>query len=220
VGLLHQAIDIKYVIETFEIETVVETGTGEGDSLKAIQGVANQIYAQTGKVIEIHTIECMSEIMDRARRRFGKWPQNIHPYEGYSEEKLPLVLQNISPGPALFWLDAHFPGADFGLGSYSDGEHHIKLPLETELKIVTQVRTLHEDVFVLDDLRIYKDGPFEGGNWPERPQFPDENQFMYDMLDSTHHIFETTPQQGYTIAYPKEFSPILWELFIQGSILQ
>ena len=58
-----------------------------------------------------------------------------------SEEALADVLPAVERDkPILFWLDAHFPGADFGLATYKD-EHGREpaLPLERELALIAKL---------------------------------------------------------------------------------
>ena len=42
----------------------------------------------------------------------------------------------------------------------------ISFPLESELRLIQQARPNCADIIVVDDLRLYEDGPFEGGNLP------------------------------------------------------
>lgn len=106
----------------------------------------------------------------------------------------------------MFFLDAHFPGADFHLASYFDEkDENIRIPLKRELQtIVKYKKGFENDVFVIDDLRIYEDGPFEGGNWPLRAALGSDGiDFVFDLLNNTHNISKNYKSQGYIIALPK-----------------
>ena len=107
----------------------------------------------------------------------------------------------------MFFLDAHFPGADFHLASYFDEkDENIRIPLKKEIETIVRLKNgFEKDVFVIDDLRIYEDGPFEGGNWPLRQQLGSEGiEFVYDLLSNTHEVIKNYKSQGYIIALPKD----------------
>ena len=65
--------------------------------------------------------------------------------------------------PALFWLDAHFPGVDANLAAFkADMESNKNVPLEIELDIIS--RRQYNDVIICDDLWLYEDVP--QSSWP------------------------------------------------------
>ena len=74
--------------------------------------------------------------------------------------------------PTLWWLDAHFPGADYGDAGYGAEEDIDKrLPMEKELKIMVQNRDLSNDIIFMDDLRIYVDRDFVAGSWVHKENY-------------------------------------------------
>ncbi len=98
---------------------------------------------------------------------------------------------NIEQDQRFFcWLDAHFPGADFGKSAYNSiADKNLRIPLESEMRKICQLRDVTKDIFIIDDLRIYEDGPFQNGNWSERLKIGGSGiGFVYDLLDKTHHI--------------------------------
>ena len=101
-------------------------------------------------------------------------------------------------------MDAHYPGADFGLASYGDEKDMDKrLPLQKELETILAVRDVNEDVFVIDDLRIYEDGDFEAGNWDERKKYGGDGiEFIEEMFDDTHYVVRSYNKQGFIILFP------------------
>jgi len=119
------------------------------------------------------------------------------------------VLNEIAASKKIvYWLDAHFPGADFGLSSY-DGtaDRNLRIPLESELRKICQLRDVKNDIFIIDDLRIYEDGPFQNGNWPERLKLGGSGiGFVYELLDKTHHIQRDYRDEGYIVCLPREKS--------------
>jgi len=59
-------------------------------------------------------------------------------------------------------------------------------------------------VFILDDLRIYEDGPYEYGNWDLRKFIPNLNlDFLNDIVSKTHTISKDMRHQGFLILTPK-----------------
>lgn len=146
--------------------------------------------------VELHSIKCMAELYADAKTKFQTYG-NVCVWPGYSEDVLPDLLKGLTTEPTLFWLDAHFPGADFGMGSYWDENQpiDIKLPLKVELETIVNNRDINGDIFVIDDLRMYKHGPYEAGDWLESPCLWG-SEFIHTLLNSTHHVIETSVQQG------------------------
>jgi hypothetical protein len=186
--------DIKNIIETFNTKTFIETGTGEGVSLRhALQFDFDKIY----------TIEMVEELYNRTKRVFND--EKINFVLNNSKEGLIEILKDFNKDEnILFWLDAHFPGADFGLCSYADEKNDkIRIPLESELIAISSIRDCSKDYFIIDDLRIYEDGNFEGGNWSDRKTLgADGIDFIHNLFSKTHSIIKDYRDQGYIILIP------------------
>jgi hypothetical protein len=188
--------NLKNYIDDYNIDIFIETGTGIGESIK---------HAVNYYFKNIFTIEIINSLYLNCKEKFKDY-KNCHFINDNSKDGLIKVLSDINENDkVLFWLDAHFPGADFGLDSYggtTDSEKRI--PLESELRTINSVRNIRNDVFIIDDLRIYEDGPFEGGIWPER-RFLGGNgiDFIYEIFQETHTIEKDYREQGYIICKPK-----------------
>jgi hypothetical protein len=114
----------------------------------------------------------------------------------------------------LWFLDAHFPGADFHKLTYEESIRHFKqvaFPLESEIRKLTTLRDCSRDVFILDDFIIYEPGNYEcikGGmvwkyGWlQEELGLQTNSQFIYDLLGSTHTFTKDTRHQGYLVITP------------------
>ena len=193
-GQLNQAIKIKNVLDYYDIENFVETGTGQAE-------VVRSVY-EANEDLNIHTIEVVEEIFDQNKIKFS-YLKDVSWHLGTSFKILPVILPTFD-GNTLFWMDAHFPGADFGLSSYGDEKDMDKrLPLQKELESIVQSRDVKNDVFVIDDLRIYEDGPFETGNWDERTKYGGDGiGFIEDIFEDTHYIGRSYNAQGSVILFP------------------
>ena len=193
-GQLNQAIKIKNVLDYYDIKNLVETGTGQAE-------VVRSVY-EANEDLNIHTIEVVEEIFDQNKIKFS-YLKDVSWHLGTSFKILPEILPTFE-GNTLFWMDAHFPGADFGLSSYGDEKDMDKrLPLQKELESIVQSRDVKNDVFVIDDLRIYEDGPFETGNWDERTKYGGDGiGFIEDIFEDTHYIGRSYNAQGSVILFP------------------
>jgi len=193
-GQLNQAIKIKNVLDYYDIKNFVETGTGQAE-------VVRSVY-EANEDLNIHTIEVVEEIFDQNKIKFS-YLKDVSWHLGTSFKILPEILPTFE-GNTLFWMDAHFPGADFGLSSYGDEKDMDKrLPLKRELESIVQSRDVKNDVFVIDDLRIYEDGPFETGNWDERTKYGGDGiGFIEDIFEDTHYIGRSYNAQGSVILFP------------------
>jgi hypothetical protein len=214
-GQIYQAIKPKEVIETFGIKNFVETGTGIADSLSHILNVRPDD-------LNVYTIELMDELHKQLVERFEDTP-NLHLIKGYSNIEMKTVVEQLSSEPTLFWHDAHFPGADFNINgaTYTSESDPVKrIPLESELRVIKESgRDISKDVFVLDDLRVYKDGPYEGGNWDLRTVAGSDNiDFVYELFDETHVIIESYVAQGFLILFPIDTDLEVCKDLIEGVV--
>jgi hypothetical protein len=184
------------LVETNQIRYFVETGTGTGDGVAYAAINPNLFHA-------IYSCEIEPTLALQASARFDANP-NIRIF---NEPSLVFLTRICEAAPEtdniLFWLDAHFPGADYGIHPYApDG-----LPLEQELKIIRMLRSRSKDVIIADDLRIYLDGPFGHGNLPDnvRPFCPTDRSidFVYDIMGRTHEIRPLYEHEGYIVMTPK-----------------
>ena len=193
-GQLNQAIQIENVLDFYDIDNFVETGTGAAEVVRSVNEINEDV--------NIHTIEIIDEIYDKNKIKFS-YLKNVNWHLGESSEVLPEIIPKLK-GNTLFWLDAHFPGADFGLASYGDEKDIDKrLPLKTELETIVKGRDVSNDVFIIDDLRIYEDGPFEHGSWADRKLYGGDGiDFIEELVDDTHYVVKSYNQQGYIMLFP------------------
>jgi len=193
-GQLNEAIQVKNVLDFYNIDNFVETGTGAAEVVRSISNIKSDL--------NIHTIEIIEEIFNK-NKISNSYLTNVNWHLGQSSEVMPEILPQLE-GNTLFWLDAHFPGADFGLASYGDEEDLDKrLPLRSELEIIVNGRDVSNDVFVIDDLRVYEDGPFETGNWAERNLYGGDGiAFIEDLFEDTHFVVRSYNKQGFVILLP------------------
>ena len=110
--------------------------------------------------------------------------------------------------PILFWLDAHFPGADYGLKGYGgEQDKSLRLPLRHEIDIIVEGRPEGKDIILVDDLRIWVDGAFGSGNLPDnvRPFCPRNRDasFFREVFDLTHDVRFDYANEGYVVVTPK-----------------
>jgi hypothetical protein len=187
--------DLCRIIKEYKIPYFFETGTFWGD------GVA---YALQSPFKKLFSVEVVPEIASKAANRFVD-NKEVCILEGDSvsilEQELPYLKEN-----CLFWLDAHFPGADAGMAAYNDDANEtLRLPLEQELEVISRLRSAYNDVLILDDLRIYEDGPFVNGNVPA-DALPNENRtidFIYRYFGDTHQVMKCYLDEGYILLFPK-----------------
>ncbi len=192
--MLHR-FDLQRIVKDYKIDFLFESGTFRGDALA---------YALSAPFTKMISVEIVPELADAARKRFELEPR----IEILTNDSLS-ALENVLPalkGNGIFWLDAHFPGADAGLTAYDDcNEEELRLPLMKELEIIKRLRPQNRDVMILDDLRIYEDGPYDNGNVPEdaKPSGDRSLQFVYDLFGKTHIILKSYKDEGYTLLFPR-----------------
>ena len=93
----------------YDCYTFIETGTGKGTGLN---------YAVEYPFEKIYSIEYMEPLYEECKKTFAD-DDRILLLNADSVSGLEEILNTIPEDKnILFWLDAHFPGADFGLNSY------------------------------------------------------------------------------------------------------
>jgi len=146
-------------LSSFGCNVYVETGTGLGVSL----GKAYSVFPKC------FSVDLDSEMVDAALLKFP----NAHIEVGESTFILERWLTSdfLKPNDSiLFYLDAHFPGADFKGAEYNVNAPNA-VPLQLELQLIRKYRPHSKDIIICDDARIYMTGPFENGNvnWLQVP---------------------------------------------------
>ncbi len=116
---------------TYDLKTLVETGTYYGEMVAAMKNRFDHIYS----------IEFVPELAQRAIRKFARY-KHIRIFLGDSRAVMPEVLA-ILTGPALFWLDAGY----YGWVGIRANEQRLSAELEMILKHP------HRHIILLDDAR-------------------------------------------------------------------
>lgn len=187
--------DLNRIIKEFRTSYFFETGTFWGD------GVAYALKSPFKKVI---SVEIIPEIADKARQRFSN-NKLVEIIESSSEDALTNRISQID-GNCVFWLDAHFPGADAGMNNYDENMNDsLRLPLNIEIEIIHKLRKKYRDVLIIDDLRIYEEGPFMNGNVPTDALPPGDRNidFIFASYRSTHVILRCYFDEGYILLFPR-----------------
>lgn len=200
-----QAFDVDQIIQKANIKTFVETGTLHGDGIQ---------FAKDFPFEQIHSIEIISDLAEAAKNKFRS-DHRIHIHQGHSSDVLEQILPTIDTN-ILFWLDAHFPGAD-SRHSTAGGEniYERRVPLESEIEVIAQRIGKYTDVLVIDDLWLYEDGPFETGlfnDWMKQHHNGETREelcgsdasFIEEAFRNTHDVQKFYKQQGYIVCTPNK----------------
>jgi hypothetical protein len=146
---------VRLIKEHFAVMIFVETGTFKGKTTIWAAGIFNEVY----------TIENSKELFDLTSKSLTEY-SNIHPLFGNSASQLKNVISEINQ-PALFWLDAHWCGAN----TYGNDE---PCPLLDEIRIIKQ--SSHNHIIMIDDARFFLKPP-------PRPQNSDLWPGLKEILD-------------------------------------
>jgi hypothetical protein len=197
-----QIFDILDFKEQFNLDIFIETGTGNGHSLKHVLDITGG-----DKFSSYYSIEIFKPLYEECLDTFSKYKDyNVKLINDTSYNGLDSILKEVSENSnIMFWLDAHFPGADFKYTSYdTTRDKSLRIPLEEEIKLIKKYRANSKDFIIIDDLRIYEDGNYEMGNWKDRHLYGGDGiQFIYDAFSDTHDIIKLNNHQGYIVITPK-----------------
>ena len=130
--------DLKTAIKKCNIEYFVETGTLRGDAI--------DYMLQFNSLKKLISFEIVEQLAREATDRF-KGDERVEIVFGDSSKEIENKLKEIK-GNAIFWLDAHFPGSDYqGLAYDSEKDEEKRIPLQVELKIISENRDISKDIF-------------------------------------------------------------------------
>lgn len=186
-------LPLKDLATKFGAKVFIETGTGMCAGL--------QTAVESGLFDEIHSIEIVPELAAAARQRFATNPQ-VKIHEGHTLDILPRLLAQYPDERCFIWLDAHYPGADFGLAGYDDEtDPDKKLPLQKELALFEA----RSDIVIADDLRIYS-----GQHWDydehatfRLPPYAKINQLDIRRMHDRHEVYAHHHKEGYLFFLPR-----------------
>lgn len=187
---------VNFLVSNYGVTHFIETGYGKGVSCKAAiaygftKALSCEIYpALYNNAIQNEQIcVALSNSVDFIKSE--------------------LVNTTLKENRCLIFLDAHYPGADFGHEEYKSA----KWDKNTKLPLLNELTSLHgrcdNSVIIIDDCRIYIDeldvyaGPI--GDVAEN-DFASKQQFI-DLLNSfsnTHNVYLLPHDTGYVVLWPK-----------------
>ena len=150
-------LNIGHLKSEYALNVFVETGCFLGNTLN---------YVKDKGFERLYSCDIDKEMVDRCKTI----SPNLELFHGSSVEFLNDLLPKLENDRVLFYLDAHLPEHDKNNGEKLV-ETDLNFPLKEEIEIINRYRAGKKDVIICDDLRIYEDGPFEGGNWSNRKLF-------------------------------------------------
>lgn len=180
--------------QSLGLTAFVETGTSKGDSLA---------HAAEAKFERLFSIEISPLLCEAAQRRFAHDPR-IRIIGADSLAGLTQVQAELpSEQSALFWLDAHFPGAP--IANYdAEPDPLLRWPLEGEIALLRRLRPAGRDTIIIDDIKLYLDGPF--GNGPAHPTVRAPTRgidFIIDAFKDSHNYSVMWEDEGYLMLSPR-----------------
>jgi hypothetical protein len=192
--------DLTPYVEKHGCKTYFETGTGLGVCLR---------HALNFNFEKFYSVDLDEELFNAAKNRFVGYPLTL--INDYSSKALEQYVPTLNQDPVFFFLDAHFPGADFHKMSYEESIRTYKeeaFPLHLELQSIKKSRNTDKDVFLIDDFKLYEEGDYEFGGWAysglqEELGLVTKSQFIYDLFKDTHTFEKSLRHQGFLFIIPK-----------------
>lgn len=176
---------LKELKEKYNSTVFIETGCFRGNSLEYALNIDYQKYFSCD--IDQEMVNYCNAIFNNESLRI-----DLNNSVNFLKNILPELDSHNS---IMFYLDAHLPEHDKSSGKILT-DNVLNFPLEEELTIINNLRSNKKDVIIIDDLRIYEDGPFTGGNWSERHRF----NLNLDFLNKYNYKIEKFYQQeGYIL---------------------
>jgi len=194
--------DLQNIIDKHKCNVFVETGTLYGDGVD---------YALQFDFEKIISVEINNELAKKAQ---DKYKDNPKVEIVCSDSASYLRKVHYPESNILFWLDAHFPGADANLAKYKDELDRSKnTPLECELGTIAKRK--NNDVIICDDLWLYEDWQTETGTFNEHCKRHGHDitradlctdgvlEKFEELFSETHEMKKMYQDQGYIVFTPK-----------------
>lgn len=204
------SFNLSEFIEKYKIDIYFETGTGQCTSLE---------YASKFNFKKLYSVDIDEDLYQSAKNKFID-NEKIVLLNDLSTNAIIQTVPTISKDyNVLFFLDAHFPGADFHKITYEESiikYKEIAFPLIEELKLITDLRDMSKDVIIIDDFVLYdqKNENYEsiksGNIWKygwlqDELKIKTDGKIVMDMFSNTHDIIKDYRHQGYLILTPKNY---------------
>lgn len=167
----------------------IETGTYLGAGLD---------FALNYPWKKMYSCELLRTYYDLATTKYN----SVELHHANSPDFLRDVLPTIDKNDRIvFWLDVHLPGLYSNI--QIDNINTI-FPLEEELNIIYEHRKDCKDLILCDDLRIYIQANFEGGNIETPLQKNQISDFKaFTQWSEAHEILGDLRNEGYLVFKPK-----------------
>lgn len=189
----------------FNIVNFFETGTFKGEAID---------FALKHNFQKIVSIEIEENLFLQAKDKF-KNEIRVQILHGDSSVEIENILNHVK-GNTIFWLDAHFPGADNKQCTYDkESNTDTRVPLKKELEKIRTHCDTYDNVIIIDDLWLYEEGPFEWGtfdshmlkyhNGEKRKDIcGQDSKFIFELFKNSHNIETINNHQGYLLLTPKQ----------------
>jgi len=193
-------LNVDDLCKKHNIQYMVETGTGFGDSVA--WGVEQPYFK------EVYSVEIHKQTYDNCVKRFES-NSNVKIINQDSISFLTEICK--LDGNILFFLDAHFPGC---YHADNDGNLYVSIdidanpeelnwPLELEIPLIQRLRQGKSDCIIIDDLRVYEYGIFDGPCPSNLMRLNPINEMGKCFLE-THDLFRFYNNEGYAAFIPKD----------------
>lgn len=179
-----KTFDLDKYIDKYNLTMYYESGVSTGESFR---------YARKFKFKKYFGSELLPEYGLPLVDEFQYDPA-VEIFVGDSVECLKKLLKDYPGENFLFWLDAHYP--NHYSQDYSNISIEQMLPLKRELDSIYAHGG--NNVIIIDDLRIYENGPYSNGALPD--DTPGDNSGIE--VPGNFKFEKLLSDEGYLIIYP------------------
>jgi len=191
--------DLNIFIREFGCSIYVETGTGTGNCL---------LHALKHEFKKYYSIDLDEDIIKNAKINFKDY--NVEFINNFSHKALDDLIPTLRQDERIFFfLDAHYPEADFRDLTHLESVKKYKteecFPLLEEIKTIKKHRDISQDCFIFDDWINYDtELKYETKLVTKETTCPEHKNLILDNFRETHNCRALFSQEGYLIAAPKQ----------------
>jgi hypothetical protein len=198
-------LNLKTWIDKHNPSVFVETGAGYGTGIFTILP-----YYNFGAILSVEIDREQTDLLNK----FFRFDTRVKVFNMLSRDFLNSIIPQISSDtPIFFFLDSHFPQADFGLKEFDDEkDENIRMPLWEEVNIIKRLRPISKDLILIDDISLFDDSNFKYDDDHKLKSIAHKllpklhRNYLHkiiNLFDDTHNSEVMKNEQGYLILTPK-----------------
>jgi hypothetical protein len=202
-GAIRNIPNLRNLVESSGSTVFIETGAGYGT------GIFTVLPFALNNILSVEIDPNQTNLLNA----FFRFDSRVKVFNATSKQFLEKIIPQLGDNiKAFFFLDAHFPLADFGIKDFDEEkDEDLRMPLWDELNVIRSFQR-NNDTILIDDISLYDDSDraYEDDH-KKKPiahkLLPKKHRnYLINIIElfrGTHSAEVLTQEQGYLLLKPK-----------------